>query len=152
MNKKWRNNKAEFSSNLDIESTTSKRIKRTIAPCQTEILKPNMCFLLGIESARARTLKKKIQNTKQSEYFGYLTFSRMVLNGISRKKISDFEFAWLFVAYKDSLLIEICPKTRGGTPPRGRNRTRVGRGSLFKIMLPWPDALTDLQIWVQIWS
>ena len=34
----------------------------------------------------------------------------------------------------------------------GRIRTRVGRGSLFKIMLPCPDALTDLQIWVQIWS
>ena len=30
----------------------------------------------------------------------------MVLYGISRKKIGDFEFGWLFVAYKDSLLIE----------------------------------------------
>ena len=32
----------------------------------------------------------------------------------------------------------------------GRDRTRVGGGSLFKIMLPWPDTLTDLHNWVQI--
>ena len=27
----------------------------------------------------------------------------------------------------------------------GRDRTRVGRGSLFKLVLPCPDALTDLR-------
>ena len=32
------------------------------------------------------------------------------------------------------------------------DRTRVGRVSCFKIKLPCPAALTDLQNWVQLWS
>ena len=31
------------------------------------------------------------------------------------------------------------------------DRTRVGRVSLFKIRLPCPDELTELQNWVQMW-
>ena len=34
----------------------------------------------------------------------------------------------------------------------GRIRTRVARSTVFKSTLPCPNALTDLQNWVQIWS